>query len=132
MRKQNLQLIIAGFLIAGIFSCKKDSAKNNVTRTVQFELFTTKDFSNDDNTITFTLHIRNENRSVWDSVLAPMKIKDIPGEANKLKFEKVVPNDDGSDLSIGFLYKIQNVGESWYFDTMKRGNPLKLVSFDFR
>jgi len=102
-------------------------------RVVQFSLYTDKDFSNDNKNITFTLFIQNPaNQMLWDSVLMPMKIKDIPNLAHKLVVEKTVPGNDGSLLKVGFRYTIENVGISWYFDSSSAGENFKIINFNFR
>jgi len=103
-----------------------------VQRKIRFVLYTDQDFSNDNNNITFTLFIHNsKNEVLWDSVFAPIKINEIPGQANKVVVEKTVPNDDHSLLKAGFLYSIENVGNSWYYDSSSVGQPLKIVEFNF-
>ncbi len=125
-------------VLAGLFfSCKKDSATNPqpvVGRKIHFELFTNKDFTTDNNLITFTLKIVSPDKLIsWDSVLPPMKIKDIPSEFNKIEVEKQVPNDDGKKiLTTGFLYYIQDVGTSWYLDTCGANETFKRVRFNFQ
>ncbi len=71
-------------------SCQKELTAPTViypetSRKVQFSLYTAKDFSKNNRRITFTLSIRTPtHQTIWDSVLAPMKIKDIPRITNKL------------------------------------------------
>src|SRR5258706_3095865 len=91
-------------------SCKKQTTDHipntpGVLREVQFRLYTDKDFSTDNGIITFTLSIQNStNQVLWDSVLTPMKIKDIPNLEHKLVAEKTVPYNDTSLLKVGFFY----------------------------
>ena len=114
-------------------SCKKDTTAPLQPREVQFLLYTDKDFTSDDGIITFKLSIQNSsNQLLWDSLLAPMRIKDIPNPANKLVFEKPVPNDDASLLKVGFYYSIENVGNSSYLDSFNYGSALKIVNFNFQ
>jgi len=61
-----------------------------------------------------------------------MKVKDIPKPADKLVFEKQVPNDDGSVLTAGFYYTIENVGISWYLDTCSVGQSFKVINYSFK
>jgi len=104
-----------------------------VPRKIQFSLYTDRDFSSDNKNITFTLFIQNPASQVlWDSVLTPMKIKEIPDLAHKLVIEKTVPGNDGSLLKVGFRYAIENVGISWYFDSSSAGEKFKIVDFNFR
>jgi hypothetical protein len=129
-------LCISTILIGA--SCKKqttDQVPNNqgVLRKVQFLLYTDKDFSTDDGIITFTLSIQNStNQILWDSVLTPMKIKDIPNLEHKLVAEKIVPDNDTSLLKVGFLYSIENVGNSWHLDSFRVGETFKVVDFNFQ
>lgn len=118
-------------------SCKKQivdpAAGNQLHRKVQFVLYTDKDFSNNNGIISFKLSIQNSASQVlWDSALAPMKIKDIPNLANKLVIERAVPNNDTSQLKVGFQYAIENVGNSWYYDSFKAGEAFKTVDYNFQ
>jgi len=119
-------------------SCKKqasDQALNSqrVIRKVQFHLYTDKDFSNDNGMITFTLSIQNSSgQMLWDSVLMPMKIKDIPSLEHQIVAEKIVPGNNNSLLKVGFLYSIENVGNSWHFDSLKVDEAFKIVDFNFQ
>ena len=120
-------------------SCKKYTSYPNqqpnnpgVLRKVQFRLYTDKDFSTDNGIITFTLSIQTANQILWDSVLAPMKIKDIPNLEHKLVAEKIVPDYNTSLLKVGFLYTIENVGNSWHLDSLKIGEIFKVVDFNFQ
>jgi hypothetical protein len=118
-------------------SCKKQTTEqppvNTVPRKVQFILYTDKDFSDNNELITFELSIQKvPNQELWDSVLPPMKIKDIPGPANKWVIEKWVPGNEPSQLKTGFYYAIQNVGNSWFIDTFKVGETFKTIEFNFQ
>ncbi|MES1222605.1 MAG: hypothetical protein ABUT20_44330 [Bacteroidota bacterium] len=130
-------LILSAILCQLVFSsCTKDgygySSNPKPARTIQFNLYTEKDFSNDNHNIIFSLFIKTHTKTLFDSTLSVMKIKDIPLLANKLTFEKKVPNDDGTDLAVGFHYTIENVGSAGYTDTCKAGNALKKVDFSFQ
>ena len=117
-------------------SCKKQTdvpGNMGVLRKVQFSLYTDKDFSGNNGIITFKLSIQNSSSQVlWDSVLAPMQIKDIPGLAHKLVVEKQVPGNDNSLLKAGFFYTIENVGNSWHLDAFNAGETFKIVDFNFQ
>jgi hypothetical protein len=118
-------------------SCKKQTteaaSENGVPRKVQFVLYTDKDFSNNNGIITFELSIQKmPNHVLWDSVLSPMKIKDIPGPANKWVIEKWVPGNDPSLLKTGFYYSIENVGSSWFIDSFKVGDTFKSIVYNFQ
>jgi len=110
-------------------------------RTFRFVLYTDQDFSNDNSVIHFTLFIKkgsvyvyepNQNNLVYDSAFAPMQIKDIPDAAHKIVVEKKVVGYDDTDFSAGFVYEIENVGNSWHVDTSSAGNPLKIIEYNFR
>src|SRR5437868_14289218 len=85
-------------------------------RTIKFVLDTRKDFSTNNGNITFSVFVRNHTTQLLDSTLSVMKIKDIPDFAHRLVFEKIVPNDDGLDLSAGFHYNVETVHYSAYTD----------------
>ena len=124
-------------------SCKKQITDNVITdgalndsrnlRKVQFVLYTDKDLSSDNHTIIFKLSIQKPpNQILWDSTLAPMKIKDIPNVAHKLIVEKTVPGNDPSLLKVGFYYSIKDVGNSWYLNAFNVGETFKVVDFNFQ
>lgn len=115
-------------------SCKKDTSPVNhfPPRTIKFILYTKEDFSKDNHNITFSLFIRTHTKALFDSALSTIKIKDIPDSIHQLVIEKKVPNDDGSDLAVGFNYAIENVGYSWYTDTCSALETVKVVDFSFR
>ncbi len=76
--------------------------------------------------------MRTKTKILLDSELAPMKIREIPNAANKIIITKTVPDDESSDLSVGFLYSIDGVGNSWHLDTCKTGETFKIVDFAFQ
>src|SRR5258705_2538636 len=133
-------LIITILLVSTLIgtSCKKQETANlpkspAVQRTIQFILYTDKDFSNDQHNISFNLFIQTlKNEILWDSTLAPMKVKDIPGEANKIVIQKSLLDKDNSLLKVGFRYAIENVGNSWYFDSSSAGQTFTIVDFNFQ
>ena len=125
-----------GFFLAGT-SCNKETTDqppvNTIPRKVQFVLYTDKDFSNNGQIISFKLSIQKiSNLVIWDSLLPVMKIKDIPRQANKLVIEKQVPGNDPSLLKTGFYYTIENVGSSWFIDSFKVGETIKILAFNFQ
>ena len=130
--------ILCGSIILIGTSCKKESTeemlnKRVTLRKVQFVLYTDKDFSSDNHTITFKASIKKSgNQVLWDSTLAPMKIKDIPNVAHKLIVEKTVPGNDPSLLKVGFYYSIKDVGNSWYLNAFNVGETFKVVDFNFQ
>jgi hypothetical protein len=115
-------------------ACKKDhAAPPPPPRTIQYNLYTGQDFSSDLHTITFRLTIHGKNSLIFDSALAPMLIKDIPDKAHELVFKKLVPPGHEKDtLLVGFIYDIQDVGESWFLDTCRPGTTLKIIDYNFR
>ena len=129
------------FGVVSIFietSCNKNSTNPNegqakTQRKIQFILYTTADFSDDESNISFSVSIQNsQNQVLWDSSLAPMKIKDIPDLAHKLLVEKTFADDGNEILKVGFNYSIENVGYSWFYDTCSVGETFKQVNFDFQ
>jgi len=132
-----LSILIVSVIMIGT-SCKKYTSDHTgidptVPRLVQFLLFTRSDLSNDNTGVTFTLSIKKPTGQVlWDSVLAPMKIKDIPDLDNPLFIEKYVPGNDPSLLKIGFFYTIENVGNSSFTVPFEPGETLKKAGFNFQ
>ncbi len=98
----------------------------------RFQLYTNQDFSNDNAVIHFSIFIKNGSTVLLDSALATMQIKDIPDAAHKIVIEKSVTGYDNADLSAGFQYEIENVGFSWFTDTSKAGNSLKIIDYAFQ
>lgn len=119
-------------------SCRKSSTyapqnSHGNKRQVQFVLYTNKDFSAENSNITFTLKIRSSaNPLIWDSVLPPMKVKDIPKFADRLVVDKLIPGNDVSQLEVGFIYSIEHVGISWYWDKINPYESFKRVEFSFQ
>ena len=132
-----LSILIVSVIMIGT-SCKKYTSDHRgidprVPKLVQFLLFTRSDLSNDNTGVTFTLSIKKPTGQVlWDSVLAPMKIKDIPDLDNPLFIEKYVPGNDPSLLKVGFLYTIENIGNSSFTIPFEPGETLKKVGFNFQ
>lgn len=122
----------------GFLSCKKDvktpaPPPQSTARTVRYILYTTEDFSTDNKMITFELVMRNGQKTLFDSTLAPMKVSAIPFKTNAIVVEKSVPaGNENADLVAGFLYSIQGVGNSWFLDSVKVGNPLKIMEYSFK
>jgi hypothetical protein len=132
-----LSILIVSIIMLGT-SCKKYTpdykpVDPTVPRLVQFLLFTRSESSNDNSTVTFTLAIKKPNGDVlWDSILAPINIKDIPDLDHPLFVEKYVPGNDPSLLKVGFLYTIDNVGNSSFTVPFEPGETLKKVGFNFQ
>jgi len=124
------------FIVSILFgtSCIKDPPATPLSRrTVQYVLYTDKDFSSDNNLITFRLSIQNSaDQTLWDSIMAPIAIKEIPDSAHRIVVEKLVPTNDLSAMKVGFYYEIENVGNSWYLDSFPAGMTFKKVEFNFK
>ena len=124
-------------LIVTMESCKKtypssDGENPGTGRKVLFQLYTDKDFSAETSVIKFSIFIRNARTTFFDSSFASMQIKDIPDAAHKIVIEKTVFGTGNADLAAGFNYEIQNVGNSWYIDTSRAGNVLKVIDYAFQ
>lgn len=118
-------------------SCNKQTYNQpkcmEVQKTVQFVLYTDQDFSGNNSNITFSVFIEKfPNKTLWDSSFVPIKEKDIPNFLNKLVVQKSLPVCDNDLLKVGFRYSIENVGESWHFDSLKVGDTFKILDFNFR
>ncbi len=127
-------LIILPVLLILIVSCKKDLSEKIATpqRKIRYELYTNEDFSNDQKNILFSIFIRNGRKTIFDSPLAAMKIKDIPDSNHRIIIEKIVPDSAMSTLAVGFNYTIENVGMSGHLDTFPLNDTFKLLSYPFR
>ena len=128
---------IVVLLIVTMESCKKTYPSSGgedpgTGRKVLFQLYTDKDFSTETSVIKFSIFIRNARTTFFDSSFASMQIKDIPDAAHKIVIEKTVFGTGNSDLAAGFNYEIQNVGNSWYIDTSRAGNVLKVIDYAFQ
>lgn len=119
-------------------SCRKESQKPtppDPPRTVRYLLYTTENFSTDNKLITFELWMRRkgDGRPLLDSFLAPMKVSEIPDKAHAIIIDKVVPpGNNDVDLQLAFLYTIQDVGFSWYIDSLKVGEPSHTIEYSFK
>jgi hypothetical protein len=127
-------LIIFPVFFILVVSCKKDkpTAKTNPPRRVRYELYTNEDFSDNEKNILFDIFMRDGQKTIFDSPLASMKIKEIPDSNHRIIIEKLVPDNDTATLVVGFNYQIENVGSSWFLDTFSAGNTFKLVSYPFQ
>jgi hypothetical protein len=127
-------LIIFPFLLLIVVSCKKDqpNAKANPPRKVRYELYTNEDFSGDQKNILFSIFMKNGQKTIFDSPLATMKIKDIPDSNHRIIIEKLAPDNNTATLVVGFDYQIENVGFSWFLDTFPANDTFKLLRYPFR
>jgi hypothetical protein len=127
--------LLAFFIFTGT-SCRKQSTQPEqeaVITSIQFSLYTSKDFLGDESNISFTVFVQDlQNQVIWDSALAPMKAKEIPGIANTLVIQKTVTSPDRQILKAGFKYSIENVGNSWFYDTCNAGASFKEIKFNFQ
>ncbi|HEY4336361.1 MAG TPA: hypothetical protein VGM89_10695 [Puia sp.] len=116
-------------------ACKKHS-ETTEPRTIRYILYTKEDFSDDNDTIRFRLHIHTTGttgRVLFDSNIAAMRIKEVPDSLHRLVFTKIVPPGHDTDkLVVGFVYDIDNVGEGWYLDSSFAGQKLKAVEYSFK
>jgi len=116
-------------------SCKK-STEPSTPRTIWYILYTKEDFSNVNDTIRFRLRMQTTGttgRVLLDSSIAPMKVSEVPDSLHRLVFAKTVPAGYQQDkLVVGFIYDIDNVGESWYLDSSAAGQKTKTVEYSFR
>lgn len=116
-------------------ACKKDAAKPS-PRTIRYILYTKENFSADRDTIRFRLRMQTtgaNGRILLDSNLAPMRISEIPDSLHRLVFTKTVPSGHEKDnLLVGFIYDIDNVGQSWFLDSSAAGVNTKTVEYNFR
>jgi hypothetical protein len=99
-------------------------------------LYTKEDFSNVMDTIRFRLRMQTTGaagRVLLDSNIAPMKVSQVPDSLHRLIFTKTVPAAyQNEKLVVGFIYDIDNVGESWFLDSSVAGQALKVVEYSFR
>src|SRR5579871_1151809 len=116
-------------------SCRKSYTKFNPppttpvpTRTIRYILYTLQDFRNNNDSIAFSLRMTSKHGVLFDSALAPMRISEIPDKPHEIAIDRVVPAGFEKDtLTVGFDYKIKNVGESWFLDTCNPTTALKHV-----
>src|SRR5690348_7386498 len=129
MKKTLIVAALAAVCI--LYSCTKDHGNtgNKPTRKVHYELFTTEDFSEDHHDIQFNLFMRDSRRTIFDSALAIIKVKDIPDSLHKWAFDKIVPGNNQDSLVVGFTYRIFDVGYSWYLLGFPKGDTLKTVIY---
>ena len=118
-----------------IAACKK-STQTPSPRTIRYILYTREDFSEVRDTIRFRLRMQTTGitgRVLLDSGIAPMRVSEVPDSLHRLIFTKTVPPGHEQDkLIVGFIYDIDNVGESWYLDSSAAGEKTKTVEYSFR
>jgi len=136
--KRFLTLLSISAAVCMAASCKKQQPPPpaaSATQTIRFILYTNEDLSTDNDTVSFALTIRNNanminSRTIFDTTLATMRFKDIPGPANKIVVEKTIPND-GSILKVGFIYT-DRFGVGSHFDTVSTTEKLKVFEYPFQ
>jgi hypothetical protein len=126
-------------LMSMITSCRKNQWYPNgqntdapTLRKVHYELYTDKNFSDNQENIQFSIFMRDAGKTIFDSSLAMMKIKDIPDSSHRIIIEKIVPGNNASTLTVGFVYQIENVGISSWLAPFPAGDTIGLIKFSFR
>jgi hypothetical protein len=135
MKRLLANLLLFFVVILATTACKKDAnpPAPAITRNVQYTLYTAKDFSGVNDTITFELIMKKGSTVIFDSALAPMKVSQIPDKAHAISVLRAVPaGNENADLVVGFLYAIENVGNSWFLDTCKATDHLKTIEYAFQ
>jgi hypothetical protein len=136
MKFHPANLLLCLVLFLGFLSCKKDTKTPTpppAPRNVRYILYVRNAFPDDDKLITFDIVMKNGTKVLFDSAFAPMKISAMPDKEHAIVVEKTVPaGNENADLVVGFTYAIQNVGNSWFLDTAKAGNPLKIMEYPFQ
>ena len=135
MKRQLLMAVALLSIVCTLLSCDKDETQpesNKAARKIQYILYTNEDFGNDNHNITFSLFARDNNRTLLDSAITTMKVKDIPAAADKIIIEKTIVTDAATDLLAGFVYNIEGVGISWHLDSVKAGQHSKTIEYAFK
>ncbi|MFY8090210.1 MAG: hypothetical protein ACOVMI_03065 [Chitinophagaceae bacterium] len=113
--------------------CKCYELENNTVKTIHFSISTNEDFSTNNDSITFSLAIKQlNNQIIWDSTIPAMKIKDIPKQPLKINIAKQFHSSEITTLRVGVYYTIKNVGNAWYTDTFHTMNANKTLDFNFK
>jgi hypothetical protein len=138
MTKHQLSLVaaIACTALALTFAACKKHSETPEPRTIRYILYTKEDFSDDNDTIRFRLHIHTTGitgRVLFDSNIAPMRINQVPDSLHRLIFTKTVPPGHDTDkLVVGFVYDIDHIGEGWFLDSSVAGQKQKTVEYSFK
>ena len=137
MNPNSILTIVVITIVA--WSCNKDYLPShetnkpmNTVRKVRYELYTNENFSGNRDNVQFKLYMKNSRKPIFDSLLAPMKIEDIPDSLHRIIIEKFVPGNDTSSLAVGFIYNIEGVGISSHLDRFPAGDTLKVVRYPFQ
>ncbi|HEY4112011.1 hypothetical protein [Puia sp.] len=134
--KQHQTTLTLGILCVifsvAILCCKKDATPEQ-PRLIRYILYTKQDFSAEHDTIRFRIYMATKAKTLFDSGIVPMTISAVPDQQHQLVFEKKVPfGYEKEKLKVGFIYDIDNVGESWYLDSCLVGEATKTVEYSFK
>lgn len=135
MKKAILTATTLFAILLTIWSCNKEQptpGTKKVERTIQYILYTNEDFSDDEHNITFSVFARDDERTLLDSAITIMKVKEIPSVENKIIIEKKLFTDASTVLVAGFVYEIEHVGVSWYLDSIPADDYSKTIEFAFK
>ena len=135
MKNTIIVLTTLFIILLTTLSCNKEKPKpgtEKVERTIQYVLYTNEDFSDDEHNITFSVFARDDERTLLDSAITTMKVKEIPSIDNKIIIEKKLITDASTDLVAGFVYEIEHVGVSWYLDSIPAGQNSKTIEYAFK
>jgi hypothetical protein len=135
MNRYMLMVVVLLSLVLSFSSCDKNGEQpgnNKVERKIKYVLYTNEDFSDDEHNITFSVFARDGNRTLLDSAISTMKVKQIPSVANKIVVEKTLVTDASTHLVAGFTYRIEGVGESWFLDSIPAGLNNKTIEYAFK
>lgn len=135
MKRYMLIAVALLSLLLSFSSCDKNGEQpgnNKAERKIKYVLYTNEDFSDDEHNITFSVFARDQERTLLDSAISTMKVKEIPSASNKIVVEKTLVTDASSNLVVGFTYKIEGVGESWYLDSIPAGQSTKTIEYAFK
>ena len=132
-------LFLSLIALMSLTACKKDSSSgsgstiNDAPRSIRFTLYSDKDLSTDNEDVLFNVFIQTSSgQPIWDSALAPMKVKNIPDLANKIVVDKTITGYANSLLKVGFRYSLPGVGDSWHYDAASPGETFSEVIFNFQ
>ena len=120
-------------LLLAVSACDKQTAVAPPPRTVTYVLYTEQNFSTVQDTIRFRLLMKAGDHTLLDSSLGPRRVSEVPGPSARITIQKTGPEAyRNSDLLVGFIYDIDNVGESWFLDSSRAGNLAKTVEYSFK
>jgi len=134
MTRYRLIVIALISLVLSLSACHKDREQpnNKVEHKIQYVLYTNEDFSDDEHNITFSVFARDNDKTLLDSAITTMKVKEIPSAANKIIIEKTFVTDASTPLLAGFVYEIDGVGVSWNLDSIPAGQNITTIEYAFK